>query len=164
MSGHFWLDERHRQTRIFFFLVRRIAENFFYAVKKKSPSPHFINYVKGMSVKREIEDINAMRDGVNALANIAEDLFDEDGDVICGAQPLPETPEGPEQDSSDAGQPTTPPRAAKKPRVVDPVDLEGFFNELNTDIQDRVTICRNYARYLVSTLPKVPKAPRKQKK
>ena len=93
--------------------MRRIAENFFYAVKKKSPSPHFINYVKGMSVKREIEDINAMRDGVNALANIAEDLFDEDGDAICGAQPLPETPEGPEQDSSDAGQPTTPPRAAK---------------------------------------------------
>lgn len=105
-----------------------------------------------------------MRDGVRAIAMAAEEVFSFHDDEICGGQPLPETPEGPEQDEGSNPQETTPPRAAKRPRVVDPVDLEGFFNELNTEVQDRVTICRNYARYLVSTMPKTPKAPRKQKK
>ena len=164
MSGHFWLDKRHRQTRIFFFLVRRIAENFFYAVKKKSPSPHFINYVKGMSVKREIEDINAMRDGVNALANIAEDLFDEDGDVICGgASPCPRHPRDP---SRTQATPDNRRHLRVRQRSLvwstqstSKVSSTNSTRTSKTALRSAVT-----TRYLVSTLPKVPKAPRKQKK
>lgn len=133
---------------------------------KKIPKYHTLsNSLKGMSINEEIEKLDVLRESTLALKRLADELeVDEDIHQVCGGQPLPDSPEEPEQDEPSFVMEQTPPRAAKKPRVVDPVDLEGFFNELNTEIGDRVTICRNYARYLVSTMPKTPKAPRKQKK